>query len=397
MKRSEGFYNHSENRSSVYDEIDNALNEHYIIKFNENALDFELIDKETEVKIEFNFSSLLIHLKREKIKVSEKALKTYLTSHFVEHYNPIKEYFKNLKYNGKQNIKQFSSYVKTDDDEFFYTQLKKWAVRAVKTVFDENEINKHCIVLANGAQNAGKSTYLEYLVPEELRQYYYSNIGVEKDDRIKLCKAFIINIEEMDVFGRKDVNSIKSLISQKYVNERLPYGSKSELMHRICSFVGSTNRLEFLTDDTGSVRWITFDVMGQINWDYSKEFNVDDFWAEAYHIYTNKPDYNSDLTLAEIDENEKRNERYTVQTPEQEFILRFYEHSDNIEDFRTATDILRELEPLRQRLSNVKIGSILTKYKYQRVKHPKKQVYGYLAKKKFLHSPTELIYKNKVT
>src|SRR5699024_8713013 len=112
--------------------------------------------KDSLRSIYFNLPSLLIHLKREKINASEKSLKTYLRSHFVPQYNPIKEYLKNTRWNGKSNIKKFCSYVKTDDNELFYKQMKKWAVRAIKTVFDENEINKHCIVLANGAQNAGK-------------------------------------------------------------------------------------------------------------------------------------------------------------------------------------------------------------------------------------------------
>lgn len=265
--------------------------------------------------------------------------------------------------------------------------MKKWAVRAIKTVFDENEINKHCIVLANGAQNAGKSTYLEYLVPDVLRPYYYTSIGVSKDDHIKLCKAFVINMEELDVLGNRDINSIKALISQKYVNERLPYADKSALMYRICSFLASTNKLEFLNDETGSVRWIVFDVIGQLNWDYSKEFDIDDFWAEAYHIYKNDPDFQSDLTLQEVKENEKRNERYTVQTTEAEYVLRFYEPSEDLEDFKTPTDIITQLSVMGQKLNSMRLGRSLKKYGFQRIKHPKRQVYGYLAKAKFQDSP----------
>lgn len=272
--------------------------------------------------------------------------------------------------------------------------MKKWAVRAIKTVFDENEINKHCIVLANGAQNAGKSTYLEYLVPDVLRPYYYTNIGVTKDDQIKLCKAFIINIEELDVLGSRDINAIKALISQKYVNERLPYADKSSLMYRIASLIASTNKVEILSDETGNVRWIVFDVIGQINWDYSKEFNIDDFWAEAYHIYKNQPDFKSDLTLGEVQLNEKRNERYMVQTTEAEYVLTFYEPSDNMEDFRTATGVIEELKPMGQKLNSRRLGRVLKKYGFKRVKHPKKQVYGYLAQPKFSHSVWEYYQSN---
>lgn len=382
-------YEKSEHRDSIYDQVNNELKKYYDVKFNENSLDFELIDLSTKEQIEFNLSSLLIHLKREKLRVNERSLKTYLKSHFVKRYNPIKDYLQNLQYNGKSNIRQFCSYVQTDDDELFFHHMKKWAVRAVKTVMHENQINKHCIVLANGDQNAGKSTFLEYLCPEVLRPYYYTNIGVSKDDQIKLCKAFIINIEELDVMGGKDINSIKALISQKYVNERLPYADKSTLMYRIASMVASTNRVEILTDETGNVRWIVFEVLGQINWDYSKEFNIDDFWAEAFHIYKTQPDFKSDLTLEEVEINEKRNERYMVQTTEAEYVLTFYEPSDTMEDFRTATDIITEMQPMGQKLNSRRMGRVLKKYDFKRVKHPKRQVYGYLAKPKFGNSVWE--------
>lgn len=380
-------YQKSEHRNSIYDQIDEEICKHFEILFNENSLDYELRDLETDRRVDFNLSSLLIHLNREKIKATRQTFKTYLESHFVKRYNPIQNYFKKLRWNGKDNIKRFSSYVHTDDNLLFYHHLKKWAVRAVKTVFDDNEINKHCLILANGEQNAGKSTYLEYLNPNILRPYYYTNIGVGKDDHIKLCKAFIINMEELDVLGRRDINSTKALISQKYVNVRLPYAEKATLMNRICSFVGSTNKLEFLNDETGSVRWIVFDVIGQLDWSYSKEFSIDDFWAEAYHIYLNEPSFYSDLTVDEVQENEKRNERYTIQTAESEYILRFYEQSEDVGDFRTPTDIVSELSVMGQKLNPMLLGRSLKKYGFVRVKHPKRQVYGYLARKKFGESP----------
>lgn len=42
------------------------------------------------------------------------------------------------------------------------------------------------------------------------------------------------------------------------------------------SIWGSTNKAEFLTDVTGSVRWLCFRVR-EINWDYKKHFDIDRF------------------------------------------------------------------------------------------------------------------------
>ena len=380
-------YDVSARKDSVYDKINEEFSKHFTIKFNKIALEYEIYSIKTGVRIDFNESSILIHLHREKINVSPQVLKTYLRSHFVKQINPLTEYFESLpNWNGEDHIKKYASYINTDDNELFYIQLLKWAVRAVKTIFIDEEINKHALVL-EGGQNYGKSYYLNYLCPKPLTKYLYTNLGVGKDERIKLAKSFIINIEELDVMGRHDVNAIKALISQVSINERLPYGEKSTLLYRTCSFVASTNRAEFLCDDTGSVRWVIFSVIQLIDFSYSKEFNIDDFWSQAYHIFKNQKDFKSDLSKEEIEINEQRNERFTIQTVENEYVLKFYAVSDEMADFRTSTEIVTDLQIMGQKLSNIKIGSALTKYGFKKLKHPKRQVYGYLAKPKFRDSP----------
>jgi len=380
-------YDVSSRKDSVYDKIQEELSKYFKIKFNEIALEYEIFDAHTINQIDFNESSLLIHLHREKLNVSPQVFKTYLKSHFVERINPLIGYFENLPpWNGMDYIKKYASYVNTDDNDLFYLQLLKWAVRAVKTVFLKEAINKHVLVL-EGGQGFGKSYYLNFLCPSKLEKYLYTNLGVGKDERIKLAKAMIINIEELDVMGRYDVNAIKALISQVSINERLPYAEKSSLLYRTCSFVASTNRAEFLCDDTGSVRWIIFSVIEKIDFSYSKEFNIDDFWSQAYHIYKCQKDFKSDLTKEEINVNELRNERFTIQTVEIEFVLKYYATSDNVADFRTPSEIVTELQVMGHKLNAQKIGSALKKYNFIRIKHSKRQVYGYLAKTKFRDSP----------
>ncbi len=381
-------YDKSSRKDSIYDKIHEELCKYYEIKFNDISLDFELIDLTTDKKLDLNESSILIHLHREKINVSPQSLKTYLRSHFIKKYNPIKQYLETLpSWDGKDYIKQYASYVPTDDDDFFYLQLRKWAVRAIKSIYHDDQINKHALILANGPQNVGKSTYLKFLCPQVLLNFYAENIGITKDDRIKICKVFVLNIEELDILGKYDINSIKAIISQVTVNERLPYADKSSLLFRIASFVGSTNKLEFLNDDSGNVRWIVFDVMGKINFNYSTEFDINNFWAQAYHIYQFQKDFKSDLSADEMTINEKRNEKYFIQSTESEYILRFYETSEDIDFFRTATDISTELAVMGNKLNIQKIGTCLKKYGFIRLKHPQKQVYGYMAKPKFKDTP----------
>lgn len=89
-------YDQSDRKDSVYDKIHEELSKYFLIKFNEISLEYEIYNSKTNGKIPFNEASLLIHLNREKINVSSQTFKTYLKSHFVKQYNPIKEYFESL-------------------------------------------------------------------------------------------------------------------------------------------------------------------------------------------------------------------------------------------------------------------------------------------------------------
>lgn len=391
IKLYEVLNNENQKKKSIYQQIDEYITRYYIIRFNEIALIYE-IAKIDDLKFEIlNESSLLISMVNTGLKVSYLALKTYLKSDYILWYNPLKSYFKTLQqWDGIDYISQYASYVHTDDDRLFAYHLTKWCARAVLSVFLTDKINKHCIVLANGEQHAGKSTYLNYLIPEELRAYSAENLAIDKDSRIKLCKTFIINLEELEIMGKYDVNSLKAFLSQTWVNERLPYSDKSTNIPRICSFVSSTNNTEFLNDDTGSVRWIVFNVIGRLNFSYKLRFDINNLWAQAYYLAFNEPSFTPDLTNEDVIANEKRNEAYTIQTVERELIPTYYQASKEMADFRTPTEIVEELRVLGHKLSNQKIGSALKRFGFPRTKHPKRDVYGYLAKPIFKNSPLEL-------
>ena len=105
--------------------------------------------------------------------------------------------------------------------------------------------------------------------------------------------------DELAVLSKSDVNTLKSFISKSSANIRLPYARKAEFLERICSFVGSTNRTDFLTDETGSIRWLIFEVYS-FDFEYSKEIDMDKVWAQAYYNAFERKNYNPELTATDI-------------------------------------------------------------------------------------------------
>lgn len=374
---------------TVFDKVTNYLNQKYQVRYNEIALEFE-IRTENEDWEELNINSLFIELIQSGINITLNKLEILLKSHLIDKYNPIYNYFENLpKWNCENHIQKLANYITTTDNQSFQKHFEKWLTRAVLCSLKKGYINKQCFVLFNTRQNSGKTSFLRFLIPTQLEKYYTEDIGIDKDGLISLCKSMIINIDELSVMSKIDVNTLKSFISKNTINARLPYDRKSSLMHRTASFCGSTNRSDFLTDETGSVRWQIFEVL-EIDFNYSKEININQVWAQAYFNAFERKNYNPELTAEDIQENEKRNEKYKQVSLEQEIILIHFEKSENKIDFLTATDIMLAMNnALGVRLNIIKIGKALTTLNYERIKHSKRQVYGYLIKRKIEESKND--------
>ena len=368
---------------TIFDRTLKYLNSKYSLRFNTISLEFEIKRSLDKKWSSLNLNSLYIELIQSGIDIPVNKLEILVRSHLINQYNPISEYFESLEdWDGDDHIKNLCGYVKTNDDNAFLYHMEKWFTRAVLCALEKEKINKHCLVLANTIQNSGKSTYLRFFIPRKLMNYLSEDIGLDKDSRIKLCKNLIINLDELSILAKTDINSLKAFISKTHINERLPYARKAEYLERICSFVGSTNKTDFLTDESGSVRWIIFEVIEKINFNYSLEIDIDKVWSQAYFNAYKREGFNPELTLADISENEKRNERFTQMTLEQEMVNKFYEPSDNLEEFMTATEVMIELNSQGVRLNHLKIGRALSSFKFPRVKHPQRQIYGYLIRLK---------------
>ena len=368
--------------NTIFDRIRKYLAKKYQLRFNEIALEFE-IKTENGDWTELNLNSLYIELTQAGINIAFNKLEILMRSHLISIFNPFENYFQNLeKWDGENHIQRLISFVKTTDTEPFQIHFEKWLTRSVFCALKRGYINKQCFVFYNTKQNSGKTSFLRFLIPPSLEKYYTEDIGVDKDGLIALCKNFIINIDELSVMSKTDVNILKAFISKNTVNARLPYDRKSSLMFRTSSFCGSTNRSDFLTDETGSVRWIIFEVL-EIDFGYSKEININQIWAQAYYNAFERKNYNPELTAEDLIENEKRNEKFKQVSLEQEILISHFEKSENKNDFLTATEIMLAMSnALGVRMNNVKIGKALTALNFERIKHSKKQVYGYLIKRK---------------
>ena len=296
-----------------------------------------------------------------------------LDSEFVKEYHPFKEYYKGLgEWDGQDYIKDYCSYVGAVDSEDFYTQFKKWLVRAVKTAIDPKYFNKQAFIIVNPKQNTGKTSWCRFLVPLSLSEYITEHFEASKDGRIAMCRNLLVNLDELEEWNRKDISLFKSALSAENINERLPYARNASFLVRTCSFIGSTNQKDFINDETGSVRWLCFDIKS-INFNYRKNCQIDKVWQQAYHL-SQSTDFDYEMTVEELEKNEIRNRNFEKISMEAELINKYYEQGDKV--FKTATDILCHIKNKENIvLAPVHIGRALHKLGIERSRY--KGIFGY--------------------
>ena len=151
---------------------------------------------------------------------------------------------------------------KARGEELWRACFKKWFVAMVASWMKDEVVN-HTVLVLVGRQGIFKTTWLDNLIPLELRAYSSKlplSGQISKDDRLRLCENGMLNIDELDAMCGREMNIVKSLLTSTDVNERAAYGRLKERRVRLASFCASTNKREFLTDITGNRRWLPFEV-----------------------------------------------------------------------------------------------------------------------------------------
>lgn len=331
---------------------------------------------------DYKFNSLLRVLLKSKIKISKDTLKSLIYSDFAEMYDPFVEYFDNLPaWDGTtDHIGQLADTVKTDDDGKFKMWFTKWIVGAVACAIHADKVNQTAIVFV-GKQGIGKTTWMQKLVPNQLKSYYYSGIPNlrNKDTKIRMAECFLINLDEMDSLTASNTERLKEIITATEIKERRPYGHFDQIMPRRASFMGSVNNKQFLQDTTGNRRFLCFDVK---EIDFLHNIKIDMVYAQAKHLLGQGFPYF--FNTKETEEVTEHNEQFQAISPVEEMIVKCFEPVDIEKESPalklTATEIAEYLGKRSTFFINdaniQKIGRIMKKHHFVRIKHQGNYAYA---------------------
>ena len=200
--------------------------------------------------------------------VTSREVLTVLHSSMLPQVHPLREWVEQQNaYDAQKEpnwIGEMANQVTLTDEskhELWRRCFSKWFIAMVASWLRDEAVNQQVLVLI-GKQGIYKTTWLEHLIPPELRGYTckMSNTQWTKDDRLRLAEFGLINLDEIDAMNSREVNSLKSLITAVDINERVAYGYTKERRLRLASFCASGNKREFLSDITGNRRWLPFEV-----------------------------------------------------------------------------------------------------------------------------------------
>lgn len=201
-------------------------------------------------------------------------------------YNPIKEYFKKLTWDGKKRIDTLLvDYLGAKDSEFVRAVTRKTLCAAVARVYEPG-IKFDNILVLNGPQGIGKSTIFSILGKE----WYSDSLCItdmkDKTGAEKLQGYWILELGELAGMKKVEVETIKSFITRRDDKFRPAYGTTVQNHPRKSIIVGTTNaECGFLRDITGNRRFWPVHVSGRSKYKPWEMKEVDPIWAEAIHVY----------------------------------------------------------------------------------------------------------------
>jgi hypothetical protein len=298
-------------------------------------------------------------------------VRNLLNSDFVQDKDPFRSYFESLPewtVDSPDYIGQLAQTIKTPPEQWAEF-LKKWMVAVVACAIDPQVVNHQVLVLV-GKQGAGKSTWLNNLLPRQLQGYLYSGVinPNNKDTLINLSENLLINLDELEYLNKSELGNLKALITQSAIRLRKAYGIYTENFQRRASFMGSVNSADFLTDTTGNRRYLCFNC---ISIDNSHRLNIDAVYSQAYALY--KQGFKYWFDGAEIGLIEQLNDQFLRISREEELLLTYLEKPGAGEPFEwwTTTDIAVQLKgwakvDVSDAASVRRLGQALAKHEYQR-------------------------------
>lgn len=201
--------------------------------------------------------------------------------------NPPKEYLEKLKWDGVKRLDMWLIDIcGVKDTPYERLVGSKWMIAAIARMFKPGSKVDNILIL-EGDQGLGKSTLLKELCTFDDKSYFTDDLAPigTKDCSIQLQGVMVVELPEMQMLMRTDMNVFKPWLSRTVDRYRPPYGIMLTDSPRRCIFGGTWNpdNTGLFDDPTGSRRFWPV-TCTDIDMD-ALRVSRDQLWAEAIVRY----------------------------------------------------------------------------------------------------------------
>lgn len=205
-------------------------------------------------------------------------------------YNPVTELIDSLVWDGVSRIHTFlAKWMKCEDTPYTREVSRLIFAGGIHRIYNPGCKFDDTPVLIGTKQGEGKSTFVRWL---SMRDDFFTEVTeIEGQKGMEAVEgAWICEMGELLALTRaKDVEAVKSFMTRQVDHYRKPYDKRPTDYPRMCIFIGTTNKEQFLTDKTGNRRFYPVKVSqsGYELFDHKKEIQEDirKCWAEAKYMY----------------------------------------------------------------------------------------------------------------
>ena len=291
-------------------------------RFNQLSKKIELDGKPVPVH---ELENLYCHLSERGYKIAkDKAIDAAKAAAMSNAFHPVKEYLDQIGDDDTippADLERVGTHYWETSDELYNSMIRKALLGAVKRVYEPGCMFRTCLVF-KGPQDIGKSTGIRILANPE----WLTDTAQDKHEDFLLAihSCWIYELAELDsITSKKEAGALKNNLSSPKYTIRVPYGRSHETFQRSSIFWGTSNRADFLRDDTGHSRFLVVELPHDadtghvINLARIRE-DRDAIWRAAVLAY--RSGEQPVLSAKQQADSNRRNRRYEQDHPWEDYI-----------------------------------------------------------------------------
>lgn len=206
-------------------------------------------------------------------------------------FHPVRNVLDSLEYDGNEHIRSLlPDYMGAEDTEYIYQVMRLWMLGAVARVYEPGCKFDYTMIFT-GPQGLGKSTFLKMMALNDA--WFNDSLDSLDSDKAaqSLMGSWIVELAELKSLARTagGVESVKRFLTAAQDKYRIPYERRADIFLRQCVFAGTTNKSDFLQDETGNRRFLI--IQTGVNKTKKSLFvpqaikDMKAAWAQAVHIW----------------------------------------------------------------------------------------------------------------